>query len=152
MQQGKKKDQLVSREVTRVITPGTLLDSYLLNPRENNYLMGVVPSKSDRSVGLAWLDLSTGEFYVSTSTAATLETDITRVEPRELLFDPTNENLVQDLERGGKFNITLLSDKVMSTAGDVESVLQQQGQGTEPLAELSPLELSAANSVMKVAF
>jgi DNA mismatch repair protein MutS len=54
---GKK---LVRREVTRIITPGTATDSNLLRSHENNYLAAVF-SKAGRT-GLAYLDLSTGEF------------------------------------------------------------------------------------------
>src|SRR5689334_13557017 len=54
---GKK---LVRREVTRVVTPGTATDSSLLRSHENNYLAAVF-AKAGRS-GLAYVDLSTGEF------------------------------------------------------------------------------------------
>lgn len=49
---------MVRREVTRIVTPGTLTDEALLNPKENNFLAAVCPQK-DR-IGLAWLELSTG--------------------------------------------------------------------------------------------
>lgn len=51
---------MVRREVTQIITPGTLTDDALLNPRESNYLAAVCPSRD--AVGLAWLELSTGRF------------------------------------------------------------------------------------------
>ncbi len=51
---------LVRREITRIITPGTLTDDALLDPKESNFLAAVCPFK-DR-VGLAWLELSTGLF------------------------------------------------------------------------------------------
>ncbi|MGI8960005.1 MAG: DNA mismatch repair protein MutS [Bryobacteraceae bacterium] len=54
---GKK---LVRREVTRIVTPGTATDSSLLRSHENNYLAAVF-TKAARS-GLAYVDLSTGEF------------------------------------------------------------------------------------------
>ena len=56
---GKK---LVRREVTRVVTPGTATDSALLQSHENNYVAAVF-SKGERS-GLAYADLSTGEFAI----------------------------------------------------------------------------------------
>ena len=51
---------MVRREVTRIVTPGTLTDEALLDPKEDNYLAAVCPVK-DR-IGLAWLELSTGRF------------------------------------------------------------------------------------------
>ena len=51
---------MVRREVTRIVTPGTLTDETLLNPRESNFLAAVHLGKN--SLGLAWLELSTGRF------------------------------------------------------------------------------------------
>jgi DNA mismatch repair protein MutS len=70
---GKK---LVRREVTRVVTPGTATDSNLLRSHENNYL-GAVYSKGERC-GVAYADLSTGEFRATevahNELASTMET------------------------------------------------------------------------------
>jgi DNA mismatch repair protein MutS len=51
---------MVRREITRIVTPGTLTDEALLNPKESNYLAAVCPVKE--AVGIAWLELSTGTF------------------------------------------------------------------------------------------
>jgi DNA mismatch repair protein MutS len=52
---------LVRRAVTRVITPGTVLDEKLLEGRANNFLLAIVPGP--RLIGMAAVDVSTGEFY-----------------------------------------------------------------------------------------
>lgn len=52
---------MVRREVTQIITPGTITDSALLDPKENNYVAAVCPTRD--SIGLAWLELSTGRFH-----------------------------------------------------------------------------------------
>jgi DNA mismatch repair protein MutS len=57
-----KGKKLVRREVVRVITPGTAVDPALLEPRENNYLAACLPQASQNAAGLAYADLSTGEF------------------------------------------------------------------------------------------
>ncbi|MCA8997853.1 MAG: DNA mismatch repair protein MutS [Planctomycetaceae bacterium] len=51
---------MVRREVTRIVTPGTLTDEALLDPKESNFLAAIAPGKE--SVGVAWLELSTGLF------------------------------------------------------------------------------------------
>jgi DNA mismatch repair protein MutS len=51
---------MVRREVTRIVTPGTLTDDALLDPKSSNYLAAVLPSS--HGIGLAWLELSTGLF------------------------------------------------------------------------------------------
>src|SRR5690349_13270227 len=50
---------LIRREVTRVVTPGTLTEDNLLDPRRSNHLVAVWPRGED--VGLAWVELSTGQ-------------------------------------------------------------------------------------------
>ncbi len=56
---GKK---LVRREVVRVVTPGTATESGILDPKENNFLAAVSRNASGATVGLAYVDLSTGDF------------------------------------------------------------------------------------------
>jgi DNA mismatch repair protein MutS len=51
---------MVRREVTRIVTPGTLTDETLLDPKESNYLAALFPGGD--ALGLAWLELSTGQF------------------------------------------------------------------------------------------
>src|SRR5688572_27933732 len=55
--------QLVKREVTRIVTPGTAMDANLVRSHENNYLAAV--ARADGRCGLAYVDLSTGEFRVT---------------------------------------------------------------------------------------
>jgi len=56
---------LVKREVTRIITPGTIMDNALLNPAVNNFLTALIADKDQYA--LASLDISTGEFKVTAS-------------------------------------------------------------------------------------
>ncbi len=77
---------LVRREVTRVITPGTLLEEEHLDARGNNFLLGL--SGRGGRIGIALLDLSTGEFRateVGEETSAVEE--VARIDPREVLVD-----------------------------------------------------------------
>ncbi len=56
---------IVKRDVVRIVTPGTVIDSNLLNSDDNNYLCSVYISKTE--MGLAFVDLSTGDFFYSSS-------------------------------------------------------------------------------------
>ena len=60
MEDARQAKKLVQREVTRVVTPGTAIDSQVLEPRENNFLAAV--AQRNGTVGLALVDLSTGDF------------------------------------------------------------------------------------------
>src|SRR5437773_5776202 len=54
---------LVKRDVVRVVTPGTLTDDELLDPKTSNYLAAVVEVSG--KLGLAWVELSTGRFSLA---------------------------------------------------------------------------------------
>src|SRR5437899_5594337 len=67
---GKK---LVRREVVRVITPGTATDLQVLEPKENNFLAALARDPSAPTIGLAYVDISTGEFHATEFTGAEAE-------------------------------------------------------------------------------
>ena len=76
---------LVRREIVRIVTPGTATESTLID-RESCYLLSVIPSSN--AVGAAYLDVSTGDFFVTTYRGfddARLQDDIVRFAPREAI-------------------------------------------------------------------
>ncbi|MBX6313489.1 MAG: DNA mismatch repair protein MutS [Isosphaeraceae bacterium] len=79
---------LVRREVVRVVTPGTLTDDALLDPRSANYLAAVVESRG--KLGLAWVELSTGRFALTEVSRQELADEITRLDPAEILISETS--------------------------------------------------------------
>lgn len=95
---------VVKRDVVRLVTPGTLTEDKLLSPSQSNYLMAIARVKSgdNAGFGLAWVDISTGQFRVSSSTQTRLLADIMRIEPSELimseaLFDGQDVRMVLDI-------------------------------------------------------
>jgi DNA mismatch repair protein MutS len=74
---------LVRREVVRVVTPGTVTDDDLLDPRRPNHLAAVWPE--GERVGLAWADLSTGTFQAADVDWARLADELGRLAPAECL-------------------------------------------------------------------
>ena len=75
---------LVKRDVTRIVTPGTITDDALLDPRESNYLAAIVLEKE--AAGLAWLELSTGRFLATTLRSDALAEELSRLQPAECLI------------------------------------------------------------------
>ncbi len=75
---------LVKREVVRVITPGTIIEDALLNPKINNYIIAAV--QNDEKVGIASLDISTGTFRCTESEKATALEEIQRIAPSEIII------------------------------------------------------------------
>ncbi len=74
---------LVKRDITEVITPGTLMEDTLLDDKRSNYLAAILPAKN--RWGLATLELSTGEFRVTELPLESLELELTRLKPAEIL-------------------------------------------------------------------
>lgn len=97
------------RRVVRIVTPGTLIDEPFLNHYENNYLMAISPAASSSptehdELGLAWLDVSTGEFFTKSTTVECLCDDIVRIHPREVVLPRMMKSVdpcpVRDIVRG----------------------------------------------------
>jgi DNA mismatch repair protein MutS len=75
---------IVKREVTRVVTPGTVLDEEVLDAKLPSFLQAVAPL--GESIGLAYLDLTTGEFRMAeVRDRERLFDETSRIEPREML-------------------------------------------------------------------
>jgi len=95
--------KLVHREVTRILTPGTVVEEVLLEPKDHNYLGSLI--LTGEGSGLAFIDLSTGDFVTTELTGVdawdrSLD-ELSRFRPRELLLpedgsNPLKEKLARD--------------------------------------------------------
>src|SRR5258708_5180131 len=105
MEQPGPGKKIVRREVVRVITPGTATDVAVLDARENNFLAAVAKHASGSPVGLAYVDLSTGEFQATQFSGARADDDprdeLQLLHPRETLpprpqqlFEPAKTSLL----------------------------------------------------------
>jgi DNA mismatch repair protein MutS len=74
----------VERKVTRIVTPGTLTDSALLEEKRDNVLLAA--QVAGTSAGLAWLSLASGRFIVTETALANLGHEIERLRPSEILI------------------------------------------------------------------
>ena len=74
---------VVKREIIRLVTPGTLTEDSLLEARRHNFLAAI--GASQKKLGLAWLDMSTGEFLTEPIVNGGLGPALARIEPGELL-------------------------------------------------------------------
>jgi len=77
---------IVRREVIKIITPGTVIESSMLDERANNYLLSLY--NDGRQAALSYADLSTGEFYCTyadISDAAAVRNEINRINPAEII-------------------------------------------------------------------
>ena len=116
MEQPGPGKKLVRREVSRVITPGTATDVSLLDARENNFLAAAAHNPTLSVIGLALVDLSTGEFlateFVGPHAEESLREELQLLRPRETLL-PRPQQLFETAK------VSLLDG-----AGGVESRLE----------------------------
>ncbi|MCH8800996.1 MAG: DNA mismatch repair protein MutS [Chloroflexi bacterium] len=83
---------LVDREVVRVVTPGTVIESALLDQKTNNYLAAVsVGSVAEGRVGLAYVDITTGEFLATELALHELPLELERIEAAEVLVPESDD-------------------------------------------------------------
>ena len=81
---------VVKRDVIRLVTAGTLTEDHLLDSKKNNFLLGI--SKVSDILGIAWIDVSTGDFYTQDvslrdkNEAVVLSTILARLNPVEILI------------------------------------------------------------------
>ncbi|KAG2177200.1 hypothetical protein INT43_007857, partial [Umbelopsis isabellina] len=74
----------LKRKITRIITPGTLVEERFLDAHEYNYLLAV--HVDGQNTGLAWIDMSVGDFIMQKSGLSQLQDDLARIRPREILL------------------------------------------------------------------
>ncbi|MGB3641222.1 MAG: DNA mismatch repair protein MutS [Rivularia sp. (in: cyanobacteria)] len=153
--------RLVKREITRILTPGTLLEDGMLKASRNNYLAAVVIAGDNW--GLAYADISTGEFLTTqTNDLENLTQELMRLQPSEVLF-PTNAPDLGALLRPGEKSNSLpeclprsfcysLRSQVPFSSGEARSRLLQkfrlrslEGVGCDHL----PLAVRAAGGLLE---
>ncbi len=77
---------LVARDVVRVVTPGTLTEDSLLDPRRHNYLAAI--ARLRRETAVAWVEMSTGAFFTERCDPGELATLLARIDPGEIVVPP----------------------------------------------------------------
>lgn len=148
---------IVKRGVVRVVTPGTVVESNMLEERKNNYIMSIF--KSGIYFGISVCDISTGEFYAAeikdNNNFPMLLDEIARYTPSELVVNSMmadgTEEIDQIKERFENLYITNLDDKHFSS--EVEnlvlgfSIVDNHGKNIENLEEKT-LVISAIHALV----
>jgi DNA mismatch repair protein MutS len=85
---------LVRREITRIVSPGTVTEELLLEPRESNYLAALWPGEE---AGLAWVELTTGAFWAAVVPRQLLGDQLVRLSPAECLIPESLAGQITEL-------------------------------------------------------
>lgn len=122
---------LVRREVTRVVTPGTLTEDALLDPQRANYLTALRPGPKSE-VGVAWVDLSTGHFHAADVSWEHLHDELTRLAPAECLVAEGGPDRLADAVRQAApaATVTPRPDWTFESASARAALFKHFGVGT----------------------
>lgn len=153
---------LFDRRIMRIITPGTLIDEQFLSPTENNYLLAVEtestsPNSGENSkrddqnvVGLAWLDISSGDFFTQSIKSEHLASVVARINPREVVMtksgiDPT-ETFASNITNDQQYKVTWFA-----SSKDPSSTCSQDYPPFGEVESLTPGERAAAALLLSYA-
>ncbi len=112
MEDPKVAKKLVRRDITRIVTPGTAMDTNLVRSRENNYLAAV--SRSGAVSAVAYVDVSTGEFRVTEMEPSEVAGALEQLGAREVLFPGDLPLLMGEDRMGPRFVRTELEDWIFT--------------------------------------
>jgi len=90
----KTTKKLVKRGVTELVTPGVSLNDNLIENKENNFLASIITEK-DKS-GIAFLDISTGDFLVSEGSLDYIDKLINSLQPKEILYERSDKKEIEE--------------------------------------------------------
>lgn len=143
----KQAKGIVKRGVTELVTPGVSFDDNVLNGKQNTFLAAICYSKIE--VGLAMLDISTGEFYAAEGSSEYIEKLLSNLPPKELLFNPAQSDQYTT-QYGNKYYNYKLDEWAWNTASNRDKLQKQlnvqslKGFGIDTL----PLAITAAGAIL----
>ncbi len=118
-----KTKTLVKRGITELVTPGVSLSESVLENRENNFLAAI--HSNQNVVGVAFLDISTGEFLVGQGTVEYVDKLLNSFQPKELLYDRTQEQWFKDNYYRDGVCINKLDDWIFTSEAANDKLLAQ---------------------------
>jgi len=129
-QTDKMVNKVMQREVVRIITPGTVIDSVMLNESLNTYIMSIY--RSGNTISYAYSDLSTGEIcvaeYAGLNLAGYINDQIVRVMPSEIICNQNftlMQNEIPCLQNNDKYRLNVYYDWAYSTS-NAEKIISKQ--------------------------
>lgn len=114
--------KLVKRGITELVTPGVSLNDNVLNNKENNFLAAVHIEK--KVAGVAFLDISTGEFLTSEGTIEYIDQLLNNLQPKEVLYEKRKRELFNECF-GTKLYTYKLDDWIFTAEAANDRLLKQ---------------------------
>ena len=125
LEDAKYAKKVVKRGVVEVVTPGVSFSDELLNPKQSNYLAAIhwAGQGAEAHVGVAFIDASTGEFFVTEARATELPDLLQTISPAEVIIDKNEKQRLQD-GRTPDFILTPQEDWVFGYDFGYETLLR----------------------------
>ena len=139
--------KIVKRGVTEIVTPGIVINDGVLDQKKNNYLASIYFEKNE--CGISFLDVSTGDFYISQGDFKLIDQLISNFSPNEILVSKPSKNKFNELI-GSTYNIYPLDDWVFDSSYSKNRLLDHfdtkslKGFGVEDIQ----LGITAAGSII----
>ena len=139
--------KIVKRGVTEIVTPGIVINDGVLDQKKNNYLASIYFEKNE--CGISFLDVSTGDFYISQGDFKLIDQLISNFSPNEILVSKPSKNKFNKLI-GSTYNIYPLDDWVFDSSYSKNKLLDHfdtkslKGFGVEDIQ----LGITAAGSII----
>ena len=139
--------KIVKRGVTEIVTPGIVINDGVLDQKKNNYLASIYFEKNE--CGISFLDVSTGDFYISQGDFKLIDQLISNFSPNEILVSKPSKNKFNELI-GSSYNIYPLDDWVFDSAYSKNKLLDHfntkslKGFGVDDIQ----LGITAAGSII----
>ena len=105
--------KIVKRGVTEIVTPGIAMNDGVLEQKKNNYLASIYFEKNQ--FGISFLDVSTGDFYISQGDFKLIDQLISNFSPNEILVSKPSKNKLKELI-GNSYNVYPLDDWVFDSS------------------------------------
>jgi len=118
----KQAKKIVKRGITELITPGLSMNDNVLLHKENNFLAAIHIDK--KIAGISFLDISTGEFYLSEGTIDYIDQLLNNFQPKEVLYEKKKKELFQE-SFGTKFYTYKLDDWIFTPEAANDRLLKQ---------------------------
>ena len=138
----------MDRQVTRIVTPGTVTEENLLESAANNFLLCVVPAADARhsnAIGMAWIDVSTGLLVVGECKREAFGSMLFKINPKEVLLAPA---LVEDKAVGTSVATQGITASRGIDLSDAD-LLGEVFKGEQQLIALTEGERLACNSLLQ---
>lgn len=144
------------RRLTRIVTPGTLINDTFINWQEDNYLLALSFCKTniiDRNdmVGMAWVNLGIGKFHYSSVKLVDLVSEISRINPKEILVEETLKNNTIFNKDQKRYNLHELFKYFISyqKSSQDKTFDPTMFNKYQSKSDMSPLESQSVYSILK---